>query len=1086
MGNFANWLGGGTWGPASAAGNGVQKFAAIAVQTSAWGTGIPIVYGTNRVSGNLIYTNDFLAIPNPQKQGVGKGGTVTINSYNYRATAILAICEGPIVGINVVWADLDRKTLAFYGWTLKTGTLGQSPWAYLVSQHPADALAYSGTAYVAAAPLALGSTNSLKNFSFEVQGQKIVGGGNQDALPSDIITDFLTNLRYGAGFDPSRLGNMAVGQDGLAASSFIRYVQQSGFFLSMTIDQQRSASDVLKEILQATNSDAVFTEGLLKIFPYGDEVVGTYTPATTPIYDLTVDDFLVTGPDEDPVSVTRSSLADTYNTIPIEFTDRSNDYNRSTVQDPEPNDSDKYGQRTASAVSLPCIQDQAHALSISRIEAQRSCYVRNTYTFRLGWRYILLDPMDLVTLTEPMLGLNKTVVRIKTIEEDDTGELTMTAEEWPFGVATPTLYTTQSGDGGTPNTAVDPGDVAVPYIFDVPFLFNGDGNARLGVAVAGTTPFWGGCEVWVSADNVTYSLAGTMTGPSRYGKTTTTLAAGNGFDTTHTVGVDLGISGGDLVSTSDQIAQALTALSILDGEFLSFAVATLTGTNQYTLSRLQRGAFGTSGISHATNKLFARLDESLFYYDIPDQFLGSTLYFKFVSVNLFGAAKQDISLLSPYTYTPSTTIGLEPPFPASCTLAITSTQPGLPSPSDFNPGRWLLSEQEQPARLVANVPGMRGKRYATVTWAPVSINPPSLLTRYQVVLYTGTDPNDQSAYVTLPMTVQPGVTSAIFPLSTYDSALTLTAAVAAWYGTDPSAWRTSSGTVVLNPATTPFVSIPQGTTYIDASGNWTATVNVPAIVNQASSVKWAFSTSGPPSVATILAGSNFATPSADGVVTVNGSSPLNLGDKLWVGFVCFAATDYSVQLPVIYATGSYQSFSATKTFTWGPGQFTQSLAQATGIVVGGRYFYGGPLASEYGAVINGTQAAADSVNNLTAALNTLLPGNGAIATGLEVGMYQNTGALNLLVSFVRSDNSVYANLLGFGGTVIGQVTGSNTGSWLPYTASFSETVSGTYPYAVYISAGTGVGAPPAAGAWNNIGVSYVALTFSMPTPKAAL
>ena len=49
----------------------------------------------------------------------------------------------------------------------------------------------------------------------------------------------------------------------------------------------------------------------------------------------------------------------------------------------------------------------------------------------LGWRYALLEPMDIVLLTDATLGLVNKPVRLTAIEEDDNGELTMTAEEIP-------------------------------------------------------------------------------------------------------------------------------------------------------------------------------------------------------------------------------------------------------------------------------------------------------------------------------------------------------------------------------------------------------------------------------------------------------------------------------------------------------------------------------------------------------------------------------------------------------------------------------------------------------------------------------
>ncbi len=824
MGNFGRWLGGGNWGPRSAANTGVEKLAAVQIQKSAWGSGLPIVYGTNRVAGNLIYTNDFKAIENKQKQGVGKGGgSVTTVSYEYTVTAILAMCEGPIAGVNVVWADLDKKTLSFYGWNLFTGALGQAAWGYLTTNHPADAIPYSGTAYVAAAPLPLGGTNSLKNFSFEVQGLNIIGGGVQDAQPADVIPDLLSNARYGAGWDSSRIGNLALGQNGLVGSSFRRYCDAQGFYLSPVIAEQKSAADHLRELLEATNSDAVFSQGVLNIFPYGDQAVTgngvTFTPATTPIYDLTEDDFIVSSPDDDPVTVVRAALSDTFNTVPVEFTDRANDYNRSTVQDPEPNDADRYGQRTAPSVSLPCITTQPVALQISRIKAQRSIYVRNTYRFTCGWSKILLDPMDLVTLSDSHLGLVKKVVRVKSITETPEGLLQFEAEEWPFGVATPTLYATQTGDGGTPNTAVDPGNVTVPMLFDVPYLYFADGRARVAVALAGGQ-YWGGCDVWVSADNVTYSKVGSMTGKSRYGVTTSSFAAGTGFDTTHTVGVDLTISGGALTTTTDTSAQALNALCLLDGEFVSFATATLTGANAYTLSRLQRGVFGTAGAAHLTAKPFARVDENVFLYDVPDQYLGSTLYFKFPSVNLFGGGQQDLSSVSAYTFAPSTTVGLQPPYPDTVTLSLSASAPGASTPNTI---RARLAEQSGVLTADPTNPALTPMQYATVAWSAVSIYPASLLTGYEVVLYTGSDPNDQSKYVVPKVTASATTVNAAVALPPdYNGAQTITAAVRAMYGTDPSAWRTSSGTVVLSPGTVPL-NVPLNVEFIQTSRRATTT-----------------------------------------------------------------------------------------------------------------------------------------------------------------------------------------------------------------------------------------------------------------------
>ena len=53
------------------------------------------------------------------------------------------------------------------------------------------------------------------------------------------------------------------------------------------------------------------------------------------------------------------------------------------------------------------------------------------YKFKLGIRYALLEPMDIVLISDAALGLTNAAVRVLQIEEDGTGELTITAEEIP-------------------------------------------------------------------------------------------------------------------------------------------------------------------------------------------------------------------------------------------------------------------------------------------------------------------------------------------------------------------------------------------------------------------------------------------------------------------------------------------------------------------------------------------------------------------------------------------------------------------------------------------------------------------------------
>jgi hypothetical protein len=61
---------------------------------------------------------------------------------------------------------------------------------------------------------------------------------------------------------------------------------------------------------------------------------------------------------------------------------------------------DLYGLRPAPTLRFPAVKDAATARYIAQLQLQRELNVRNTYQFTLGMRYALLEPMDLVTLTD--------------------------------------------------------------------------------------------------------------------------------------------------------------------------------------------------------------------------------------------------------------------------------------------------------------------------------------------------------------------------------------------------------------------------------------------------------------------------------------------------------------------------------------------------------------------------------------------------------------------------------------------------------------------------------------------------------------
>ena len=373
---------------------------------------------------------------------------------------------------------------------------------------------------------------------------------------------------------------------------------------------------------------------------------------------MTDDDFKIDH-NEDPLQVSRSDPYDAYNVWRLEIAERSNAYNLTPIELRDQNAIELYGMRVASTVTAHEICDSNVAAVSGQLMLQRAIYVRNTYKFRLSWEYCLLDPMDLVTVTDTLLGLSNTPIRITEVEEDENGFLQVTAEEFPLGAATATLYPTQPVTNNPINRNIPADAVNAPMIFEPPAALAG-ATAQVWIAASGGSggvadPNWGGANVWLSLDNISYGQVGSIAAPARQGALTASLPsfAGTSPDTTDTLAVNTAESAGVLSSGTALDAQLANTLCIVDAELLSYETATLTSANNYSLTTLYRGLYGTAIAAHSSGAQFARLDNTVFKYDLPSQYINMELYVKLQSFNVFGGGVQDLSTCAVYTYTPT-------------------------------------------------------------------------------------------------------------------------------------------------------------------------------------------------------------------------------------------------------------------------------------------------------------------------------------------------------------------------------------------------------------------------------------------------
>jgi len=661
--------------------------------TSQFGSPLFLVYGTQRVSVNLLEEFNFSGSGSSGKGGKGLGSSGgKKGGASYTIDVAFGVCQGPATftgapvgfsGNNRVWANggvagSDRVGLNFY-----VGTDGQTADPVFESSDPnTPVIAYSGTTYVTGTPMQLGSTPALPNISFEVSGigsgawvtagysgyggasPAPSGGGcgpgfPGDANPAFIITDLLTNPRYGAGFP---IGNLDVAG---SVADYGNYCQAAQLAMSLLLDRLQPCARWIEEICELTVSAPVWSGALLKIVPYGDQALSqngaTWSPNLTWAYSLTDSDFLDWGGDSDPVICTRKDPATMTNWLSLEYMDASNSYNPQILPQWDQALIDQFGVRLEPPVQGHEFTNATSASVSAQLMLQRKAYIRNTYKFKLGFRFSLLEPMDIVLLTDGNLGLAQQPARVIQIEEDDNSELTVTAEEIPGvigaggliapqGTGTATVYTRLTSAGSmAADMLADPGTVNPPVIFEPPSALTG-GAPEVWVVATGESTTYGGCLAYISQDGNTYAPIGTILAGGRQGVLTANLPSHADPDTADTLSVDLSMCAGSMISGTQADADGLVTLCYVDGELIAYETATLTSASHYNLTYLRRGAYGTAIRAHASGSQFARCsptDPAVLRYAFPASYIGRTLYLKLLAFNTFGLELQTLDEVEP-------------------------------------------------------------------------------------------------------------------------------------------------------------------------------------------------------------------------------------------------------------------------------------------------------------------------------------------------------------------------------------------------------------------------------------------------------
>ena len=609
--------------------NRADMIADFMINTASYGEVVPEVLGTTRLSGNIIYYDDFTPHEHRSTTRTGKGGGSkhTEITYTYTVACAIGLCEGPIQGIGKVWRgkeiyDYPNEKIEL---TAYLGQHGQSPWPYVISKHPDKALPYSGLAYMAGV-VDLGEQGSLPQFNFEIKGKLLETGDGVDVNPADYIVHVLRSI----GIDDVNI-------EGL--DHYRHYCKAADILISTPPDSKSSkAQTVINDIAEITNSLVFWSTDRLKIVPLADKPIKDWSPYNQIQYNLKADD-LIPASDGQLIVYKRKDSSETYNQATVEFINRANGYEKETVAFEVVADVQKNGLKPASKKTAHYLYTKARAQYYAEQLAMKRLYSKNQYTFRLDWAFCRLEPGDLVTLTDELCGLREQIVVITSVSEAADGQLEITAEGKPPGTYAPAKYNVHENE----RPFIDYNQPA-PSVSDVAiFQTVGDvGGNQVFVGVNAPSG-WGGCSVWLSDNGESYRRIGSITQQARMGRTKYGFAADGNF-------CNVTINQGVLKTATHVDAERANTLCWTNGEAFSYETVEVHPDNLYTLKGLVRGQYGTKAIDHSAGERFIRVDEALFRYPYRKEDINKTIYLKFTSLNLFGSNEQGLDEVQEYQY----------------------------------------------------------------------------------------------------------------------------------------------------------------------------------------------------------------------------------------------------------------------------------------------------------------------------------------------------------------------------------------------------------------------------------------------------
>jgi hypothetical protein len=189
------------------------------------------------------------------------------------------------------------------------------------------------------------------------------------------------------------------------------------------------------------------------------------------------------------------------------------------------------------------IQDVSIARQILGIMVRKLQYGGDVASFTVPAKWCLLSPMDLITVTDPLMGVNQLPVRITSMAEQTDGSIQCQAEPFVYGMYAPTPFSASQSGGSSPSTgATVTQPINPPIIFEpVPGLIGSANQGQVWLVISDPDPNFAGAQVYISTDGgASYISAGSPTiGNGVQGVTVDDWPGASSPDTTNNLSVNL-------------------------------------------------------------------------------------------------------------------------------------------------------------------------------------------------------------------------------------------------------------------------------------------------------------------------------------------------------------------------------------------------------------------------------------------------------------------------------------------------------------------------------------------------------------------